>query len=116
MEDAVRFIDAIGEGFAGFGGVAVVAQRKFGGAAETRERRAEIVGEVVEGFAEDADVGGVFVEEGVELCDEGGEFAAAAGAGHAGGEVTGFEDAAGGGGDGAERAGGAPREEDADGK
>lgn len=116
VEDAVGFVDAIGQRGAGFSGIAGVLQGEFGGAAEASERSAEIVREVVEGLAQDAHVRGVFVEEGVELGDEGGEFAATAGGGDPSGKVAGFENAASGGGDGAERASGAPSEDDAGGK
>ena len=57
-----------------------VLHRELGGAAESGEGRAQIVREIVERFTEHADVGGVFVEEGVELTDEHGQFPAARGA------------------------------------
>ena len=116
VEDAVGFVDAIGQRGAGFSGIAGVLQGEFGSAAEASERSAEIVREVVEGLAQDAHVRGVFVEEGVELGDEGGEFAATAGGRDPSGKVAGFQYAASGGGDGAERASGAPSEDDAGGK
>src|SRR5581483_9623659 len=114
-EDALGFFEAIGEGFAGGGGIGVL-ESQFGGAAQTSQRGAQIMGDVVHGFAHGANEGLVFVQHGVEEEGEFVEFVAVGPGGNAGVEVAGLDDVARGGDDLADGQDGAMGEEAADDK
>ncbi len=80
-------------------GSALLAQGQFGGAAQAGQRRAQIVGHVVHGFAHGADEGLVFVKQSVEQPHQFVQFVARGAGGDAGVEIARAQDVPGGGDD-----------------
>jgi hypothetical protein len=113
VEDAVRFLDAVGEGFPRGGGVRRVAQGEFGDPAEPGERGTEVVRDVVEGFAHAADQGLVAFEEPVDKARQLGELVVRGSDRDTRLEIAGAENGTGGGHDLAQGPGGAVRQEGA---
>ena len=98
-EHALGFFDAIGQGLAGGGGLGAGLQGDLGHAAQAGQRGAQVVGDVVERLAHGADEGLVLVEQGVEQAHQFVEFVVGLADGHAGIELAGADDGAGGGDD-----------------
>ena len=114
MENPIALVNAISERGARLGRVLSVLQGKFGGAAEPGERRAKVMGEIVERFPENAHMRGILVEQSIELADKGSKFATAVGHPNTGRGVPGFENPACGIGDLAQWTGRMPREQGGD--
>ena len=115
MEDTIALVNTICERSARLCRVLSVLECEFGGATKPRQRRAKVVGEIVQRFAQNAHVCGVFIEESIELADEDGQLTAAVGRPDSRGEVAGFENPARCIGDFAQRTRRAPCEERAGG-
>jgi hypothetical protein len=110
-EDTIGFLDGIGERLAELRDLRVAAQGDFGGAAQARQRRAEVVGDVIEGFTHAANERLVFVEHGIEEAGEFIEFVVGFARRNTGVEVAGADDGLGGGNNLAQRARRIPGEE-----
>ena len=74
VEDSLGFLDTISEGLASSGGVRPRLQRLFGGGAQAGQRRAQVVGDIIQGLAHGAEQRLIFVEEPVEHADQFVEF------------------------------------------
>src|SRR4029450_5826232 len=90
-------------------------QSEFGGPPKPGEGSTQVVGQVIERLAQDADMRRVLVEERIELTDKDGQLAAAMGRTDSRGEVAGLKDPAGCFGDFAQRTRCAPRQQRAGG-
>ena len=98
-EHALGFLEAIGQRLAGGGRLGAGLQGDLGHAAQAGQRRAQVVGDVVERLAHGADQGLVLIEQRVEQAHQLVELVVGLADRDAGIELAGADDGAGGGDD-----------------
>lgn len=110
-EDAIGFLDGIGEGFLEVRGIVGVVEGLFGAVAQAGEGGSEVMGDIIEGIAHALDELVIFLEHLIEEEGEFAEFVLGGAGGDAGVGLSGGEDGLDGGGevtDGGESAVGDP--------
>src|SRR5262245_11206419 len=95
MEHAIAFVYAVRERHTRLHRILRILQSEFGGPPKPGEGSAQVVGQVIERLAQDADMRRVLVEECIELTDKDGQLAAAMGRTDSRSEVAGLKDPAG---------------------